>query len=263
MAVPFFLKCTEMIKKTYDITLSILQWNSYLSPIPKLVIGSHAQGSIIHHHPPGGTYGLPGFPQIISQMAPLTFAHFPHLIWSYPSFDNDRPLAVPQLGPLPQRRAVAGIREERRWGGVQPDCPSDGSVPGSDVGEWLRGVPVIRFRVVHWTVEQVEDGARTMERKYEATQRNKAQRLGIGEDQAGGFFHSHCVILINCGYVKVLMWFWPLTSFYSFARKLVAAAAARARQETAATQSSCSTSSATCATRRQSYYPARLGNGPI
>lgn len=101
---------------------------------------------------------------------------------------------MPQLGPLPQRRALAGIREERRRGGVQPDCPSDGSVPGSDAGEGRRGVPVIRFRVIHWTVEQVEDGARTKERKYEATQRNKAQaalkrRLGIGDDRAGELFH--------------------------------------------------------------------------
>lgn len=193
--VPFFPQTYWNSKKTYDIILSILQRDSYLSPIPKVVMGSHAHGNIIHHHPPGCTYGLPDFPQIISQMAPPTFAHFPHLIWSYPSFDNDRPLAVPQLGPPLQRRALAGIREGRRWGGVQPDCPPDGSVPGSDGGEGLRGVPVIRFRVIHWTVEQVEDGARTMERKYEATQRGG---WGSGTTRLKTVLMLHFVIFTTC-----------------------------------------------------------------
>lgn len=99
---------------------------------------------------------------------------------------------MPQLGPVPQWRALAGIRDG--GGGMQPDCPSDGSVPGSDGGEGLRGVPIIRFRVLHWTVEQVEDGAKTMERKYEATQRTGAQtapkrRRGLGDEQAGAFRH--------------------------------------------------------------------------
>lgn len=73
-----------------------------------------------------------------------------------------------------------GIREERRWGGVQLDCPSDGSVPGSDAGEGRRGVPVMRFSVVHSTVEQVEDEGRTMERKYrEIERRQRRERRGL------------------------------------------------------------------------------------
>lgn len=52
---------------------------------------------------------------------------------------------------------------------------------------------VIGFRPIHWTVEQVEDGRRTIERKYEATQRIKAQmgpkrRMGIRDDQGGGLY---------------------------------------------------------------------------
>lgn len=43
------------------------------------------------------------------------------------------------------------------------------------LGRGWGGVPVIRFRVVHSTVEQVEDEERTMERKYEAIQRNKGE----------------------------------------------------------------------------------------
>lgn len=56
--------------------------------------------------------------------------------------------------------------------------------------------PVIRFRPIHWTVEQVEDGRRTMERKYEADGA-KAEDGHQGRPGWGGFTNpSHSIILI-------------------------------------------------------------------
>lgn len=148
---------------------------------------------------------------------------------------------MPQLGPLPQRRALAGIREGRRWGGVQPDCPPDGSVPGSDGGEGLRGVPVIRFRVIHWTVEQVEDGARTMERKYEATQRG-GWGSGTTRLKTVLMLHFSCHFHHLHHFTRSLVTWWQQLLHVHIRKGLKPSGAAA---------------------RRQSYYPTRPGNGPI
>lgn len=80
---------------------------------------------------------FPTSPKSSARWPSPTLARFTHLIWSYPSSDNDRALAVPQLGPLLQHWALAGIGDGWWRGGAQPDCPSDGLVPGSVAGEGL------------------------------------------------------------------------------------------------------------------------------
>lgn len=54
------------------------------------------------------------------------------------------------------------VSEELWWGDAQPDCPSDGLVPGSVAREGLGGIPLIGFKVIHWTMEQLEPERRTM-----------------------------------------------------------------------------------------------------
>lgn len=53
-------------------------------------------------------------------------------------------------------------------GGAQPDCPSDGLMPGSVLGEMLggaEGCPQIGFTINQWTMEQVEADTGTLVKK--------------------------------------------------------------------------------------------------
>lgn len=61
-------------------------------------------------------------------------------------------------------------------GGAQPDCPSDGLVPGSGPGEGAGGAegrPLIGFTVNQWTMEQVEADRGTMVRKRSVCSRTE------------------------------------------------------------------------------------------
>lgn len=125
---------------------------------------------------------FPTSPKSSARWPSPTLARFTHLIWSYPSSDNDRALAVPQLGPLLQHWALAGIGDGWWRGGAQPDCPSDGLVPGIVAGEGLggaEGCSLIGFTVIQWTMEQVEAERGTTGRTRGVCGMDAVQRDGV------------------------------------------------------------------------------------
>lgn len=108
-----------------------LLWLAVMPLVPSIII---TQPAIPHLQAL-----LPTSPESSARWPSPMFARITHLIWSYPSSDNDQAVAVPQLGPLLKHWALAGIRDRWLWGGAQPDCPSDGLVPGSVDGEGVWG----------------------------------------------------------------------------------------------------------------------------